>query len=50
VFRPGDALLFDERNLHATACGPEMTENRYAIEAWFFAPSCYPADQVPLVF
>jgi hypothetical protein len=50
VFRPGDALLFDERNLHATACAPTMTENRYAVEAWFFAPSCYPADQVPLVF
>jgi hypothetical protein len=50
VFRPGDALLFDERNLHATACGPDMTNSRYAIEAWFFAPSQYPADQVPLVF
>jgi hypothetical protein len=50
VFRPGDALLFDERNLHATACSPAMTASRYAVEAWFFAPSAYPADQVPLVF
>jgi hypothetical protein len=50
VFRPGDALLFDERNLHATACGPEMTASRHAVEAWFFAPSQYPADQVPVVF
>jgi hypothetical protein len=50
VFRAGDALLFDDRNLHATACSPEMTKDRYAIEAWFFAPSAYPADQVPVVF
>jgi hypothetical protein len=50
VFRAGDALLFDERNLHATACSPAMTADRYAVEAWFFAPSTYPSDQVPLVF
>jgi hypothetical protein len=50
VFHPGDALLFDERNLHATACAPEMTASRHAVEAWFFAPSRYPSDQVPLVF
>lgn len=50
AFRAGDALLFDERNLHATACSPEMTQDRYAIEAWFFAPSRYPSDQVPVVF
>lgn len=50
AFRAGDALLFDERNLHSTACGPEMTESRYAVEAWFFAPSSYPDDQVPLLF
>jgi hypothetical protein len=50
VFRPGDALLFDDRNLHATACAPEMQASRYAVEAWCFAPSQYPADQVPLVF
>ncbi len=42
--------LFDDRNLHATACSPEMTNVRYAIEAWFFAPSMYPSDQVPVVF
>jgi hypothetical protein len=50
VFRPGDALLFDDRNLHATACSSEMTGARYALEAWFFAPSKYPSDQVPVVF
>jgi hypothetical protein len=50
VFEPGDALLFDERNLHATAVSPTMSKPRHAIEAWFFAPSHYPPDQVPLVF
>jgi hypothetical protein len=50
VFRPGDALLFDDRNLHATACSPQMTGPRYALESWFFAPSHYPSDQVPVVF
>jgi hypothetical protein len=50
VFAPGDAILFDERNLHATACSPEMTADRHAIEAWFFAPSKYPGDQVPVLF
>ncbi len=50
VFEAGDALLFDERFLHRTAADPTMTQERYAIESWFFAPSQYPAEQVPLVF
>ena len=50
VFEPGDALLFDEMFLHRTAANPAMTQTRYAIESWFFAPSRYPRDQVPLVF
>ena len=50
VFEAGDALLFDERFLHRTASDPAMTEPRYAVESWFFAPSHYPADQVPILF
>jgi hypothetical protein len=50
VFGPGDALLFDNMFLHRTAADPTMTQTRYAIESWFFAPSRYPNDQVPLVF
>ena len=50
VFEPGDALLFDNMFLHRTAVDVSMTEPRYAIESWFFAPSKYPQDQVPLVF
>jgi hypothetical protein len=48
-FAPGDVVLFDEMNLHCTLSTPSMTKNRLAIEAWFFAPSYYPSEQVPLV-
>jgi ectoine hydroxylase-related dioxygenase (phytanoyl-CoA dioxygenase family) len=48
-FKAGDAILFDEMNLHCTAIAQDMTKDRYAIEAWFFAPSCYPMDQLPLI-
>jgi hypothetical protein len=50
IFEAGDALLFDDFNLHTTAVTPEMTESRYAIESWFFAPSTYPHSQVPVYF
>ena len=48
IFEPGDALLFDDRFLHSTATDESMTETRYAIESWFFAPSAFPADYVPI--
>ena len=48
-FKAGDAILFDEMNLHRTAVAPGMSKDRYAIEAWFFAPSCYPMDQLQLI-
>ena len=34
----------------APASRPSMSEERYAIESWFFAPSTYPHEQVPLAF
>jgi hypothetical protein len=49
-FRPGDALLFDDLLVHRTAVAPGLTNDRYAIESWFFAPSVFPDDQIPLVF
>lgn len=49
IFEAGDALLFDHLFLHRTASDPGMTRDRYAVETWFFAPSAYPAEQVPLV-
>jgi hypothetical protein len=48
AFEPGDALLFDELFLHKTASDPRMRRPRYAIESWFFAPSGFPSNYVPL--
>ena len=48
TFRAGDALIFDHLMLHSTGFLPGMTKRRYAVEAWFFAPSAAPRDQVPL--
>jgi hypothetical protein len=48
-FEPGDVLLFDDLLLHRTATEPTMARRRYAIETWFFAPSAYPEQYVPVV-
>ena len=50
IFEPGDALLFDELFLHQTAADPSMPNNRFAIESWFFGPSHYPDEYVPIAF
>lgn len=50
LFNAGDVLLFDDLTLHRTALTPSMTRERHAIEMWFFAPSRYPDDQVPLAY
>jgi hypothetical protein len=50
IFEPGDALLFDDLFLHQTGVSPGMTNERYAIETWFFAPSTYPDHQIPILF
>ena len=51
VFDPGDVILFDDVFLHRTGVdAATMTENRYAIESWFFGPSTFPDDYIPLAF
>lgn len=50
VFNPGDALLFDHLFLHQTGSDPAMPNARYAIESWFFGPSSYPENYVPIAF
>lgn len=50
AFAAGDALLFDDLFVHRTGIDEAMNGDRYAIENWFFAPSTYPDDQVPMVF
>lgn len=49
-FAPGDALFFDSFCVHQTGATPTMTRVRYAIESWFFAPSTYPLEWIPIVF
>lgn len=41
VFAPGDAVFFDQFLLHRTGLG-DFTQDRYALESWFFTPSSYP--------
>jgi hypothetical protein len=48
VFAAGDALLFDELFLHSTGGTAGKTRDRYALEAWFFAPSVFPSMYVPM--
>jgi hypothetical protein len=50
TFEPGDALLFDHLLLHRTDQRPGTVRDRYAVEAWFAAPSNYPPEQMPAVF
>jgi hypothetical protein len=38
-FDPGDALFFDERMAHRTYLADHMTEERLAVECWFFSPA-----------
>lgn len=49
-FEVGDALLFDHLCAHRTGQAPGMTEPRYALESWFFAPSVYPDMLTGLLF
>ena len=49
TLRAGDLVLFDEMNLHRTATAEGLTEDRRAIENWFFAPSSYPPHHVPII-
>jgi hypothetical protein len=50
TFGAGDALLFDHLLLHRTGASPGMTQERYAIESWFFPPSAYPSGQLPILY
>lgn len=48
-FNAGDAIFFDHYNLHRTGFGVNHTQNRYALESWFFAASNAPRKQQPIV-
>ncbi|NQX88609.1 MAG: phytanoyl-CoA dioxygenase family protein [Halioglobus sp.] len=49
-FNAGDALFFDHFNLHRTGFGVDHSQNRYAVETWFFAGSTAPRKQQPVFF
>jgi hypothetical protein len=50
VFRPGDALIFDDLLLHRTTRDRAMPNHRYAVETWYYAPSACPRDRVLAMF
>ena len=49
AFAPGDAILFDEVLLHRTHLTEDMTDIRFALECWFFAPSHPASTYIPLL-
>lgn len=49
TFDAGDALVFDQLFVHRTHLFPEMTEDRYALECWLFAPANSAIDYVPFL-
>ncbi len=48
LFEPGDAIFFNQCFLHRSDVRP-APRTRYAVESWFFGPSTYPGNQIPLV-
>jgi len=48
-FAAGDALMFDEHFVHRTSLEPGITDVRYALECWFFAPSHSVSNYVPFL-
>ncbi len=48
-FAAGDALMFDEHFVHRTSLEADITEVRYALECWFFAPSHSTSNYVPFL-
>lgn len=41
LFEAGDSLIFDDRNAHRSYMTEGMTDYRYAIECWYFAPAYF---------
>jgi hypothetical protein len=48
TFRKGDAFFFDEFLMHRSQYLADSSENRYAIENWFFDSKYFPKNQIPL--
>ena len=41
--------VFDQVFVHSTDKREGLTDLRYAIETWFFTPSTFPDNQIPIV-
>ena len=48
-FSAGDAVFFDEMFLHRTFQRAGLSEPRYALECWFFAPSAFADNYLPVL-
>jgi hypothetical protein len=48
AFDAGDAVFFNHLIPHQTGTGPGFTDDRLAVEMWFFAPSTIRTDMYPL--
>ena len=48
IFKPGDAMFFDELFLHKTGSDPVMPKPRFAVESWFFGASGFAQEYSPL--
>lgn len=48
-FDVGDAIIFDQLCVHRSGYAPGMTNTRFAIECWLFAPSSVPASYTGLL-
>jgi hypothetical protein len=47
IFKPGDALMFDHLCLHRASRSANYSEERRALEMWFFDPATYPHNYDP---
>ncbi|MEZ5504390.1 MAG: hypothetical protein R3E50_17645 [Halioglobus sp.] len=48
TFRQGDAFFFDHLLVHRTQSIPGFSQQRYAIETWFFDAVNFPQNQIPV--
>ena len=48
AFKKGDMLFFDHLLVHRSQSIPNFSQQRYAIETWFFDSVNFPKNQMPI--
>ena len=48
-FKVGDGVIFDQLCVHRSGHGPNMRDERLAIECWLFAPGSVPPEYTGLL-